>query len=69
MIILLALSPQISASSDSIQAQANSFGIPAFLNQSRSYTKEAFPDLNLNTIFESGIQGKLNIARLFWDDN
>jgi len=32
------------------------------LNQSNQYTKDAFPDLDLNTVFEAGIQGKLNVA-------
>ncbi len=35
------------------------------MNQSEVYTKNSFPDLDLNTVFESGIQGKLNIPG-FW---
>ena len=45
-----------------VTSQANSLGIPAFLTQSRQYTKDSFPDLDLNTVFKSGIQGKLNVA-------
>lgn len=56
------LSTKILATNEMTMQQANSFGIPAFLNQSREYTKEAFPDLDLNSVFESGIQGKLNVA-------
>ena len=50
------------ATSEIIESQSDSFGIPAFLNQSKEYIKETFPELYLNTIFESGIQGKLNIS-------
>lgn len=45
-----------------VSSQANSIGIPAFLKQSREYIKSSFPELDLNTTFEAGIQGKLNIA-------
>ena len=51
--------------SETISSQAKSVGIPAFLKNSREYTKEAFPDLDLNSVFESGIQGKLNISGFF----
>lgn len=50
------------ASSELVSSQASSLGIPAFLKNSREYTKNAFPELDLNTVFESGIQGKLNIS-------
>lgn len=55
-------SPRVKASSEIITSQSESFGISAFLNQSKGYIKDTFPDLDLNTIFESGIQGKLNVA-------
>lgn len=45
-----------------ITSQSESLGIPSFLKQARNYTKDSFPDLDLNTVFESGIQGKLNIS-------
>ena len=37
----------------------------AFLNQSEEYVKDTFPDLDLNSVFDSGIQGKLNVSG-FW---
>jgi stage III sporulation protein AE len=40
-------------------------GISAFLTKSSEYTKSSFPDLDLNKLFESSIQGKLNISGLF----
>lgn len=56
------LAPKVFASSEIINGQADSFGIPAFLEKSEEYTKETFPNLDLKTVFEAGIQGKLNIA-------
>ena len=31
------------------------------MKESKKYTENIFPDLDLNTVFESGIQGKLNL--------
>ena len=53
------------ATSEVINSQANSLGIKSFLKNSYEYTKNSFPDLDLNSVFESGIQGKLNIAGFF----
>lgn len=50
------------ATDEMIKAQSDGYGIPEFLKNSREYTKDSFPDLDLNSVFESGIQGKLNIA-------
>jgi len=62
--ILLLFSPRIKANSEIVESQASSLGIQAFLDRSRAYTKEVFPDLDFNTVFQSGIQGKLNISGL-----
>ena len=57
-------SPKLAATNNVVNTQANSMGIPAFLKQARAYTKESFPDLDLNSVFNSGIQGKLNMSGL-----
>lgn len=53
------------STSEIINAQSQSTGIPAFLSQSNKYINEAFPDLSLNELFENSIQGKLNISGFF----
>jgi stage III sporulation protein AE len=62
---LILLGQTVNASSEIISSQASSLGISSFIKKSSEYTKEAFPDLDLNELFENSIQGKLNISGLF----
>ncbi len=59
------ISPISNGTSELIDSQKENFGISAFLEKSKEYTKNSFPDLDLNSVFDSGIQGKLNISG-FW---
>lgn len=53
------------ATNEIITSQSESTGIPAFLEQSDKYVDGVFPDLDIKSIFESSIQGKLNIKGFF----
>lgn len=64
MIISCFFPCSVQANNETLRSQANSLGIPSFLKQAKIYTKDSFPELDLNSVFESGIQGKLNIAGL-----
>ena len=50
-----------------INSQKNVLGISDFLKSAQNYTKENFPDINLDTIFNNAISG--NIDNHFWTSN
>lgn len=47
-----------------LNSQKNTLGISDFLQSAQSYTKENFPDLNIDSLFSSAISG--NISTNFW---
>ena len=60
--MIFIFSPKSYDSNEMINSQADALGIPAFLNNAKEYTDNSFKDLDLNSVFESGIKGKLNIS-------
>ena len=47
-----------------INSQKSMLGISDFLETAQSYTKENFPDLNIDSLFTSAISG--SISTNFW---
>ena len=47
-----------------INSQKSMLGISDFLQTAQSYTKETFPDLNIDSLFTSAISG--SISTNFW---
>lgn len=43
-----------------LEAQQNSLNISGFIEESKKYTEEIFPDLDLSSLFESAIKGEVN---------
>ena len=47
-----------------MQTQKNALGINNFLQNAQNYTKENFPDLDMENLFSSAITG--NLGTNFW---
>ncbi|MDR0978747.1 MAG: hypothetical protein LBL91_02245, partial [Lachnospiraceae bacterium] len=43
-----------------INEQSQALDIPSFLNESESYIKSAFPDMDMSSMFNSAITGKID---------
>lgn len=50
-----------------IHSQKNVLGISDFLQNASNYTKENFPDLNMDELFNSAISG--SISTNFWTNS
>lgn len=50
-----------------INSQKNMLGISDFLKNASHYTKESFPDLDIDNLFTSAISG--NISTNFWTNS
>ena len=50
-----------------INSQKNMLGISDFLQSASNYTKENFPDLNVDNVFTSAISG--SISTNFWTNS
>lgn len=64
--ILIILEPVCFASNNEIiNSQAQSTGVSTFLEESKKYVSNTFPDLDINEVFNSSISGELKIDGLF----
>ena len=48
-----------------LNSQINSLNIPSFIEESKKYTKQAFPDLNLNEFLTQAITGNIDNSGIF----
>lgn len=61
LILLLILIPNVSiATEDIVEEQLESLNLGTFITESEKYTKEAFPDLNVQELITQSITGKVN---------
>ena len=64
--ILIILEPVCFANNNEIiNSQAQSTGVSTFLEESKKYVSNTFPDLDINEVFNSSISGELKIDGLF----
>lgn len=61
----MAIFLNVQATDEVIDAQANATGIPSFLNNSKQYISQSFPDIDLNNMLENSITGKLNLTGIW----
>lgn len=50
---------------DLIESQKDSLGISAFIKEGQKYTKEAFPDMDMNELLNSTLKGEINNGEVF----
>ncbi len=53
------------ANEEIIKNQADNLGVSTFLEKSNEYSKNTFPELDINGLFNEAIKGKLNVKG-FW---
>lgn len=50
---------------DTIKSQQETFGINSFIENAKQYTGEFFEDIDINNIFNSAIQGKIDNSKIY----
>lgn len=62
-VILLTISfASFASSEDILKTQKDSLNISSFIKEANQYTKEAFPELDINELLNSAIQGKADTS-------
>lgn len=59
------LSNCVYATDEIIEAQKDNLKISSFIDESRKYTEEVFPDLNVNDLLSSAIKGEIDDSTIF----
>jgi len=65
LIIIFFIPAGSRATDSSISSQEETLNISSFLQQGENYTKEAFPDLDINNLLTSAISGKVDNISIF----
>lgn len=60
MLLITYTKPVYATNSQILEAQQNSLNISGFIEESKKYTEEIFPDLDLSLLFQSAIKGDVN---------
>ena len=53
------------ASEEILESQKDSLNISSFIKEADKYTEEAFPELDINEILNSAIQGKTDTSTIY----
>lgn len=66
VLILLTIYPHFSYSTDEIiSSQMETLNLSSFIEEGESYTKDIFPDMNLNDLLNSAIKGEVDNKKIF----
>lgn len=53
------------ASNEILESQKDSLNISSFIKEANKYTKEVFPNLDINELLNSAIQGKMDTNTIY----
>lgn len=53
------------ATNDIIESQKDNLKISSFIKESEKYTKDVFPEININKLFEDAIKGQINESTIY----
>ena len=53
------------ASNEVLESQKDSLNISSFIKEADKYTEEAFPELDINELLNSAIQGKTDTSTIY----
>lgn len=65
ILIYIFIIPKTYATEEIISSQMDTLNISSFIKEGETYTKEVFPDINLNELLNSAIKGELNNKEIF----
>lgn len=65
ILIYIFIIPKTNATEEIISSQMDTLNISSFIKEGETYTKEVFPDINLNELLNSAIKGELNNKEIF----
>lgn len=65
MLLIIFTTTVYGTNSEVLAQQQNELNISGFIEESKKYTEEIFPDLNLSNLLESAIKGEVNNKTIF----
>ncbi len=65
LFIYFFITPKTYATDEIIQSQMETLNISSFIREGQTYTKEVFPNINLNELLNSAIKGKIDNNGIF----
>lgn len=65
ILIYLITTPNVYGTEEIISSQMDALNLSSVIKEGESYTKDAFPDINLNELLNSAIKGEINNKQVF----
>ena len=65
ILIYLITTPNVYGTEEIISSQMDALNLSTVIKEGENYTKDAFPDINLNELLNSAIKGEINNKQIF----